>query len=267
MNTLLGHFKPHLTASGNAELLTDCSLRLVRVLCKTFIINIDPICFYFAPRPLQTPGVMDRANNVSNTDPRRAPQFVPRPKFGLWDAIFFLNQDATSLIEADEVVFGHWDDYADLAINTLHQMITQTEMLLYSDDEYTDLVRTFQAFPHRPNLSIVLRDNLYDEHEILINNLGDLTPTPVQKVWNMWATRIEEIHRDLAEKMSRCKLRLAKQDEGDFGLGELSISVDPPRSESLTGLLHKMLDSASEPDVEPENPETGLEGHLQLMGL
>ena len=262
-----GLFKPDLTNSGHPELPIDCFLSFVRALCKAFIIDIDPVRLYIAPKPLPTHGIMDRANNVSNTDPRRAPQFVPRPTFGLWDAIFFLDKEATSLIEADEVVFGHWDDYADQAINTLHQMIIQTEMLVFSDDEYTDLVRTFQAFPHRPNLSTVLRDNLYDEHEILINDLSDLTPTPVQKVWHMWATRIEEIHRGLAEKMSRCKLRLAKQDEGDFGLGKLSISVDPPRSESLTGLLHLMLDSASEADDQPEYPETGLEGHLQLMGF
>ena len=108
VNTLLStqvNKYPAPDASGHAELPTDCSLRLV--LCKAFIINIDPARFYVAPRPLQTPGVMDRVNTVSNTDPRRAPELIPRPTFGLWDAIFFLNQDATSLIEADEVVFGH----------------------------------------------------------------------------------------------------------------------------------------------------------------
>lgn len=171
-------------------------------------------------------------------------------------------------------------------------MIIQTEMLVFSDDEYTDLVRTFQAFPHRPNLSNVLRNNLYDEQECATKALDDRTKTltssdienrfqdfpgdtrpqgalfvsPVQEAWYLWATRIEEIHRGLAEQMSRCKLRLAKQDETDFGLAHLSISSDLPKNESLTGLLHKMLDSASEPD-EPEDPKTGLEGHMQLMGF
>ncbi len=82
----------------------------------------------------------------------------------------------------------------------------------------------------------------------------------------MWATRIEEIHRDLAEKMGRCTLQLAKQDEGDFGLSLLSLDPDLPKSESLTGLLHKVLDSASEPDDE-QNRNTGLETHMQLMGF
>lgn len=67
--------------------------------------------------------------------------------------------------------------------------------------------------------------------------------------------------------MSRCRLRVAKQDEDDFGLAQLSISCDLPRAESLTGLLHKMLDSASEPDDEPEGPKTGLEGQMQRMGF
>lgn len=117
------------------------------LLCRASIIDINLVCFNAGPRPPRTPGNMSRVHNVSNTDPRRAPDLVPRPTFGLWDAIFFLNQDATSLIDADEVVFGHWDDYADQAINVLHQMINQTEMLVFSQDEYTDLVRTFQAFP------------------------------------------------------------------------------------------------------------------------
>lgn len=66
--------------------------------------------------------------------------------------------------------------------------------------------------------------------------------------------------------MSCCRLRLAKQDEDDFGLAQLSISCDLPKTESFTGLLHKMLDSASEPD-EPEEPKTGLEGHMQRMAF
>ena len=146
-------------------------------------------------------------------------------------------------------------------------MIKQTEKLVFSNDEYTDLVRTFQAFPHRPNLSNVLRDNLYDEHECVVKALADLTQTPVQKVWYMWATRVEEIYRDLAERMSRCTLQLAKQESDDFGLAHLSLSFDLPKTETLTGLLHKVLDSASEPDEEPENTQTGLEAHMQLMGF
>lgn len=67
--------------------------------------------------------------------------------------------------------------------------------------------------------------------------------------------------------MSRCKLKLAKQDEGDFGLAHLSLSSDQPKAESLISLLHKILDSASEPDEGLENPKTGLEAHMQLMGF
>ena len=214
------------------------------------------------------PGGMSRVYNMSNADPRRAPDLAPRPIFGLWDAIFFLDQPdtSTSLSEADEVIFGHWDDYADQVIKTLHQMIEQTERLMFSDDEYTDLVRTFQAFPHRPNLSNVLRDNLYDEHECAVKAMTSGVQTPVQKVWHIWATGIEEIHGNLAEKMGRCTLQLAKQDEGDFGLSLLSLYPDLPQSESMTGLLHKVLDSASESDDE-ENRKTGLETHMQLMGF
>lgn len=205
--------------------------------------------------------------NGNNSDPRRAPDLAPRPTFGLWDAIFFLDQHGTSLSQADEVIFGHWDDYADQTVSILHQMIKQTEGLVFSDDEYTYLVRTFQAFPHRPNLSNVLRDNMYDEHECIVKMLADLALTPVQKVWHMWATRVEEVHQGLAEKMNRCKLQLAQQDEGDFGLANLSLSSNLPKAESLTGLLHKMLDSASEPDKAQDNPATGLEAHMQQMGF
>ncbi len=54
------------------------------------------------------PGGMSRVYNTSNADPRRAPDLAPRPTFGLWDAIFVLDQPdtRTSLSEADEVIFG-----------------------------------------------------------------------------------------------------------------------------------------------------------------
>lgn len=110
----------------------------------------------------------------SNPDPRRAPDLVPRPTFGLWEAIFFLDEPGASLSQADEVIFGHWDDYADLAVKMFHQMIQQTDGLVFSDDEYTDLVRTLvQAPPHRPNLSTVLRDNVYDEDEYVEKALAN----------------------------------------------------------------------------------------------
>ena len=210
------------------------------------------------------PSDMSSIYNVSERDPRRAPDLATRPTFGPWDVVFFLDESGTSLSKADEIIFGHWDDYADQAINTLHQMIKQTEELVFCDDEYTDLVRTFQAFPHRPNLLTVLRDGVYDEHESAVKALADSALTPVQKVWHLWATRVEAIHQDLAQKMSCCKLRLAGQDEGDFGLAHLSISSDLLKVDSLTGLLHKILDSASEPDGEAK---TGLEAHMQSMGL
>lgn len=111
----------------------------------------------------------------SSPDPRRAPALVPRPTFGLWNAIFFLDEPGTSLSQADEVIFGHWDDYADQAIKVLHQMINQTGGLVFLDDEYTDVVRTFiQAFPHRPNLSTVLRDNVYDDNDCVVEALANL---------------------------------------------------------------------------------------------
>lgn len=209
---------------------------------------------------------MSRFYNVNNTDLRRAPDVAPRPTFGLWDALFFLDQPGASLSQADQAVFGHWDDYADQAIRILHQMIKQTEELVFSNDEYTDLARTFQAFPHRPNLSIVLRDNVYDEHEAAGRILADHSQTPVQRIWHMWANRVEEIHQDLAEKMRHCKLQLAKQDEEDLGLANLSLSSNRPKSESMTGLLHLILDSASEPD-DLENIQTGLEARMQHMGF
>ena len=210
---------------------------------------------------------MSQAHNINSSNPRKAPDLVHQPKFGLWDVIFFLDRPDTSLSKADEILFGHWDDYADQAIMILHQMIKQTEDLVFGDDEYTDLVRTFQAFPHRPNISAVLRDNVYNEHENIANMQTDLTQTPVQKVWRMWAARVEIIHQDLAARMSRCKIQPAKQDEGDLGLSQLSLSARHPKTESMTGLLHKVLDSASEPDEEPQNPKTGLEARMQLMGL
>ena len=203
----------------------------------------------------------------SAPDPRQAPEIAPRPTYGLWDAIFFLDHYGTSLSEADEVIFGHWDDYADETIKILHRMIQQTERLVFSDDEYTDLVRTFRDFPHRPNLSTVLRDATYDEPESVVTVVANLALTPVQKAWHTWASRVEEVHRGLAEKMSRCKLQLAKQDEGGFGLASLCLSSDLPKAEGLTSLVHKILDSASEPDEEPHDPGTGLEADLQLMGF
>ena len=209
---------------------------------------------------------MSPVYNVSNLDPRRAPDLVPRPTFGLWDVRFFLEEPGTSLSKADEVIFGHWDDYADQAINTLHQMIRQTEELVFCDDQYTDLVRTFQAFPHRPNLLTVLRDNMYDEQASNMEAQVHLAQTPVQKVWHLWATRVEAIHRDLAQKMNRCELQPVRQDKGDFGLANLSISTSLPKTDSLASLLHKILDSASEPD-EPENPKTGLEAQMHSMGF
>lgn len=204
---------------------------------------------------------------VSNSNPRRAPDLSPRSTFGLWEALFFSDQPGMSLSKADEIIFGHFDDYADQAIRTLHLMIKQTEDLEFSDDEYTDLVRTFQAFPHRPNLSTVLRDNVYDEYEGGAKAVTAVAQTPVQKVWQTWASRVENIHQGLAEKMSRCNLRLAKQDKDDFGFANLSLSSALPEAESLTDLLSKILDSASEPDEELEDPKTGLEAHMQLMGF
>ncbi len=210
---------------------------------------------------------MSRGPHVSNSNPRRAPEIVPRPTFGLWDAMFFLDQFDTSLRKADEVIFGHWDDYADETIKILHQMIKQTEELVFPDDEYTDLVRTFQAFPHRPNLSTVLRDSMYEEHHSVAKLVADLVQTPVQEIWYLWATKVEAIHRDLAQKVGHCKLQPDKQNECDLGLAHLSLSSNPPKTEKLTGLLHKILNSASEPDEEPENPNTGLEAPMKVMGL
>lgn len=202
---------------------------------------------------------------VSNRDPSRAPDLVSRPTFGLWEVRFFLEEPGVSLSKADEIIFGHWDDYADQAINTLHQMIKQTEELVFCNDEYTDLVRTFQAFPHRPNLLTVLRDNVYNEYESNVEAQANLAQTPVQKVWHLWATRVEAIHRDLAQKMSCCKLQHARQDQGDFGLAQLSMSTNPPTTDNLASLLHKILDSASEPDA--DNPGTGLEAQMHSMGF
>ena len=170
-----------------------------------------------------------------------------------------------TLSDADEVIFGHWDDYADQTIGVLHRTIQQTERLVFPNDEYTDLVRTFQAFPHRPNLSNVLRDILYDEHESVMKVIANGVQTPAQTQWHTWADGVEEIHRNLAEKMSRCRLKLADEDEEDLGLANLSIA--PPKTETLTGLLHKILDSASESDEEQRDAQTGLESHLQLMGF
>ena len=191
----------------------------------------------------------------------------PRPTFGLWDVLFFDDEPGMSLRRADEVIFGHWDDYADQAIRTLHQMIKQTEDLVFPNDEYTDLVRTFQAFPHRPNLSTVLRDNVYDEHESGVDPMVNLPQTPVQKAWHLWATRVDAIHRDFAQKMRCCRLQLVKQDGADFGMANLSINTNLRKPDNLTELLHEILDSASEPDEEPERPKTGLEAHMHNMSL
>ena len=210
--------------------------------------------------------LLQKASDMS--DPSRAPDMPPRPTFGLWDAMFYLDEPGVPLSKADEVIFGHWDDYADQAIGTLHQMIKQTEDLVFPNDEYTDLVRTFsQAFPHRPNLLTVLRDNVYNEHESGVNLMVNLPQTPVQKAWHLWATRVDVIHRDFAQKMSCCKLQLGKQDEADFGMANLSISTNLPKTDNLTNLLHKILDSASEPDEEPENSTTGLEAHMHSMSF
>ena len=146
-------------------------------------------------------------------------------------------------------------------------MIKQTEELEFSKDEYTDLVRTFQTFPRRPNLSAVLEDHVYDECGVVVDLVARQAQTPVQKVWFSWAVRVEAIHQDRAQKMRRCKLKRVEQDEGDFGLEHVSLSPNLPKTESLTDLLHKSLDSSSEPDEKPENPETGLETHMQRMGF
>ena len=199
------------------------------------------------------------------TDSRIAPGLAARPSFGAWDALFFLDRPGMTLSDADEVIFGHWDDYADQTIGVLHRMIQQTERLVFSNDEYTNLVRTFQAFPHRPNLSNLLRDVRYDERESVMEVIADGVQTPAQTQWHAWADRVEEIHRNLAEKMSRCRRKLADEEEEDFGFANLSIAL--PKTETLTGLLHKILDSASEPDEEQEDAQTGLESHLQLMGF
>ena len=221
------------------------------------------ICIY------ATPQLLEKASDMS--DPCRAPDMPPRPTFGLWDAIFFLDEPSMPLSKADEVIFGHWDDYADQAIGTLHQMIKQTEDLVFPNDEYTDLVWTFsQAFPHRPNLLTILRDNVYDKHKSGVNPMVNLPQTPVQKAWHLWATKVDVIHRDFAQKMSCCKLQFGKQDEADFGMAHLSISTNLPKTDSLTNLLHKVLDSASEPDAfaeEPENSKTGLEAHMHSLGF
>ena len=201
---------------------------------------------------------------MSTLDPCRAPDLPPRPTFGLWEVRFFLEETVTSLSKADEIIFGHWDDFADQAIRTLHQMIKQTEKLIFYNDEYTDLVRTFQAFPRRPNLLTVLRDNMYDEHKSTVESFANLPQIPVQKAWHLWATRVEAIHGDFARKLSCCKLKLDKRDAGDLGMAHLSLSSNLPKADSLTDLLHKILDSASEPD-EPENPTTGLESHMHSM--
>lgn len=75
------------------------------------------------------------------------------------------------------------------------------------------------------------------------------------------------IYRDLATRMSRCKIQPAKRDEGDFGIAHLSLSAKLPKTETMTGLLHQMLDSASEPDEESQDTKTGLETRMQHMGI
>ena len=212
---------------------------------------------------------MSTVSRVKSHDPRKAPELLPRPRFGLWDVMFFAESPTTSLSQADEVIFGHWDDYADEALRVLHRMITQTEELMFGDDEYTGLVRTFLTLTRRPNLSTVLRDTVYgDQHESILRAHDDSFLTPVQKAWHLWATGIEAIHQDLAQKMSRCRLQpAAKQDESDFGLAHLSLCSRLPRTERLTGLLHKILDSASETDEEPEKVKRSLEDDMRLMAL
>ena len=210
---------------------------------------------------------MSRVYDVRMFDPSRAPDLSPPPSFGLWNAIIFLDQFGTSLSKADEVIFGHWNDYADKVINMFHQMIRQTDELVFSNDEYTDLVRILQAFPHRPNLAIVLADKVYDECDGIVDMVAHQVQTPVQKVWSAWAVRVEAIYRELVQKMGRCKLRPAKLDEADFGSERLFSSSDLPKTEGLTDLLHKILDSSSEPEEQPENPKTGLEAHMQRMGF
>ena len=201
------------------------------------------------------------------SDPSRAPDLSPQPSFGLWNAILFLDQFGTSLRKADEVIFGHWDDYANRVINTLHQMIKQTEGLVFSNDEYRDLVRTLRAFPHRPNLSTVLEDQVYDECDSIVDVVARQLQTPVKKVWFTWAVRVEAIHQDMAQQMGHCKLKPVKHDEGDFGLEHLSLPSNLPKTDSLTDLLHKVLDSSSEPDEKPENSNTGLEAQMERMSF
>ena len=95
--------------------------------------------------------------------------------------------------------------------------------------------------------------------------IADGLQTPAQTQWHAWADGVEEIHRDLAEKMRRCRLKRTDEDEEDLGLANLSIAL--PKTETMTGLLHQILDSASEPDEERGDTQTGLESHLQLMGF
>ena len=50
-------------------------------------------------------------------------------------------------------------------------------------------------------------------------------------------------------------------------MAHLSINTNLPKTDSLTDLLHKILDSASEPDEEPENSKTGIEGQMYSLSL
>lgn len=46
---------------------------------------------------------------------------------------------------------------------------------------YTNLVRTFQAFPHWPNLVNVLRDVGFDEQGSVVKVIADGGKTPAQR--------------------------------------------------------------------------------------
>lgn len=64
-----------------------------------------------------------------------------------------------------------------------------------------------------------------------------------------------------------CRVKVAEEEEEeeDFGFADLSIGVS--KRESMTGLLHQILDSASEPDEERGDGRIGLERRLQRMGF
>ena len=141
--------------------------------------------------------------------------------------------DDYSIDDAAVVMMDLWHEYADRFEVHLIELVEQTETTEITEDDGSMLIRKFSNYPARP----VLRPGF------CMATQGSL----LDRVWNQWAERVEEIFTALRDSLARGKQTEGPQklfstvDDKAAGVQGLCMGMDhSPKSVafSLRALLH-----------------------------